>query len=205
MADALTAGTVAPNLHAVTVVGGTRGCHVPAAYEGIHSTVWRLSMQLAVKAYRSASALVAAQRARGERTRGFVLHQRGHRVGSSTEVIPLEAAQLKSERKACTDMKTVLGIAAAAPHRQGRRRHADVTFGTTLKQHGPIRIVDSPRIIDRLVSDGYLRHEAKLQWVRATNKFYLIVCWPVDLPPLRILSRPDSARVVALDPTPFRV
>jgi hypothetical protein len=202
MAVALTERTVAPNLHAVTVVGGTRGCHVPAAYEGIHSTVWRASMRLAVQAYRSSAALVAAKRARGERTRGFALHRRG---GRKTEVIPLDAAQLQSDRKASADMKTVLGIAAAAPHRSGRRRHADVTFGTSLRAHGPIRIVDSPRIIDRLVSDGCLRHEAKLQWVRATNRFYLIVCWPVEPPPLRILSQPESARVVALDPNPFWV
>ena len=113
------------------------------------------------------------------------------------EVILLDAAQPKSATKRCADYKTVLRIQNAEPPRLRRRRHADVTFGSSLKAHGPIRIVDSPRIINRLLQDGYLKHEAKVQWNhRRANVFHLIVCWPVDLPP----PLPNSGRVVSLDP-----
>ena len=198
MAAALRGGTAPPTLSGVTTVGGTRGANVPAAYAGIHSTVWRGAMRLAIQAQRSNRAKAAARRSRGESARPFTLHPRRGGRAASPEVIPLEAAQLVSATKAAADYKTVLRIAAAAPHRAGRRRHADVTFGTSLRAHGPIRIVDSPRIVDRLVADGHLRHEAKLQWVHATDRFYLIVCWPLAPPPLRMLDH--GVRVVALDP-----
>jgi hypothetical protein len=198
---AVNAGSVSANAHAPTVVGGPKGVNLPARFRGIHRTVWWNGMRDAVAAFQANRAKQRRQAERGERVmRTFHVRERTE-TQPDTEVIRLDAAQPRSERHRSADYKTVLRIRAASPHRTGRRRHADVTFGTSLKDLGPVRVVDSARVVDRLTADGYLKHEGRLQWNHhRRNAFYLIVTWPVEIPPLRVVAEDRPVGVVSLDP-----
>jgi hypothetical protein len=63
---------------------------------------------------------------------------------------------------------------------------------------GPIKIRDRAEVIDRLVADRVLRHEAKIHWDRRVNRWHLIVTVPRPRPPPPDPTAP--CRVVALDP-----
>ena len=206
MVRAIGAGDVSPatRRHAVQVVSAAERETLHRRFASVHSTIARESMYLAVQAFNAGTAKQHVARALGRPVRPFRLRERSLRRCRS-EVLPLEAAQPKSDRKASADMKAVRRVAPAAPGPglMGRRRHADVVFAKGLAALGPVRIVDSGRVIDRLVADGCLRHGGKLCWNHHTDTFHLIVCWPVDDDVLRrrIDRRPVAEhRVVALDP-----
>jgi hypothetical protein len=126
--------------------------------------------------------------------------ERGRPGRRVTGVIRFDAAQLPSETKETPDLKVVWPIVHAGPARQGRRRHADTWFGCGMSKLGMVRLIDSARVIDQLVADGCLRHEATLQWHRhRRSAFHLIVHLKVAVPPPRALTT-DTPSMVSLDP-----
>jgi len=79
----------------------------------------------------------------------------------------------------------------------GGRRTAAIHMGSGMKTMGPVLVRDRAWLIDRLVADHYLRHEARLVWDKRLDVYYLCVVLDVRRPPAPAPSQP---RLVSLDP-----
>lgn len=163
----------------------------------------------AEKAYKSNIAKQNAQRRRGEPVQAFTLKERTPQ--DETEILQLSAAfyreELKQDGTPRVAIRSVVSITAAerpippGRDRPARRRHADLQLAHGFP--GTLRIIDSERIIGRLVADNGLVHGGVLQWCRSRrhgNGFYLIVRLPVEIPPPRAMAMAMPPRVVSLDP-----
>ena len=174
---------------------------IPEEFAGIHSTICRNGMRMAVRSF---TTNLAKQR-KSKHKKTFVVKKiNGRKV--QTEVVLLNGVQMRNDK--IKDKGPIKAIRSVAREPSRRRRHAELLFGTSMEQHGAVRIIDSAKVIDRLVNDGLLKHEGKIQWNHHRtqnchaclhssdrNHFYLIVCWPVNIPEPR-----QGERVVSLDP-----
>lgn len=108
------------------------------------------------------------------------------------QVVFLEGANMEKENPDAGPVKRIVAVTRTP---EGRRRHANVYLGKDMTEHGPVRIIGSARVIDRLTSERVLQHEGKILWNRHRNHFHLVVCWEADVPAPR-----EPNRVVSLDP-----
>jgi transposase len=119
-----------------------------------------------------------------------------------SEIIRIDAAKflpddVHGERKP-KDCGLIHWIRAVPEPDRGRPR-AHVKFGSGMLKLGVVTVRDRRWLIDRLTTDHYVRHEAKVQWNKQSRAFYLIVAIRRQRPP-----DPDPEhhrkRVVAMDP-----
>jgi len=87
-----------------------------------------------------------------------------------------------------------------------RRRECLAFFGNNLTHTGGIRLLDSRRVIKRMLNEGNrLKENAKIQWDKRTGKFHFIYAYVQPK-----LEDPDpsfeSKRIIAMDPgiNPFQ-
>ena len=198
MVEGLNNRTAPPNDHGTTIVAGTRGCHVPQPFRGIDQSVWKNAMRRAMQAYTSNRRKQELVRQQGRRVRRFRLKPVQPRQ-RRCEVIVLDKPRLNKQKPCKGPVLHIRSVDGRNDVGRGRR-HAEVLFSTTLRPLGYVRIVDSARVIDRLVSDKFLLHGGLLQWNHQRNTFYLVAWTPVTVPPLRVQSETAPQRVVSLDP-----
>lgn len=120
-----------------------------------------------------------------------------------TETVRLDAAKFGPNdpqgRGKPKDRGPILEIVPPPTDGGGRRTRALVRFGGDMKALGPVAVRDRRWLVDRLTTERYVRHEAKLAWDKRQDALYLIVLLRVQRPDDPDPSHRDK-RVVALDP-----
>jgi transposase len=125
---------------------------------------------------------------------------------TTTETIRLDAAVFKPHDKEGKekpkDTGPILGFqrcVGLVNEPPAKRIKAEVHFGCNMKALGPVIIRDRSWLIEKLVGERYVRHQAKLHWDKRLRVLYLLVT-------LRQVRPPDpdptcqTKRVVAMDP-----
>lgn len=170
-------------------------------FRDIHRCVFRNGM-LDVRAALKTENTKCAQ---DPRYRRGTVHFRSVRR-TTTETVRLDAAVFKpdDERGVGTPKDTgpirmVRRSTVPERDRPANRIGAEIHFGCNMKNLPPVIIRGRRWLIEKLVTDTYMRHEAKLHWDKRLHALYLIVTVRQARPP-----DPDpecrEKRVVAMDP-----
>jgi hypothetical protein len=138
----------------------------------------------------------------------YVVHDVNYqsRRKTMTEVVRLDGAKFKPDdrekRREPKDKGPILEISPVpGPDNlpPAKRPGALVRFGGDMKPLGPVFIRDRRWLIERLTSEHYLRHEAKLMWDKQRQALFLIVLVRIRRP-----EDPDpdhrEKRVASMDP-----
>ena len=118
-----------------------------------------------------------------------------------TEVVtfPKKTTLLSSQTTLLGSQTTLLGSQTILTSSRSGRTECLAFFGCNLKTVGGIRLQDSARIINKLIDEGKLKEDGKIQYDKRTKKFYLIYSY--DQP---FLQDPDplfiNKEICATDP-----
>lgn len=163
MVDAVNKEQLEPRLEACKVL--MHDPRIPAEVKAVNNRIYRQGMLEAISAFK------ANETVKRKKAGNHQYQIKMKKASDLQQTVTLEgASRLKSGKIENTSPVLRIVPCESSPLTESsRRRHADLYLGTTMRPHGPIRLVDRKWLVEKLVQDRYLMHEGKILWNKRLN------------------------------------